>query len=125
MVSSEFLTEGFLQSCPQVSSTTHQLMEEMDHALKGVWPYDKKEDEDSYHRKNSRTDDDPHDIIQVLDSEPQQPQQSLSSSKRKSQVCCRSYLIPVACFWRRNLSIGYARDRSNDRSTHCRHNGPN
>ena len=85
MVNSGFLTEGFLRSCPQVSSTTHQLMEEMDHALKGVWPYDKKEDEDSYHRKNSRTDDDPHDIIQVLDSEPQQ-QQSLSPSKRKSQV---------------------------------------
>ena len=91
MVNSEFLTEGFLQSCPQVSSTTHQLMEEMDHALKGVWPYDKKEDEDSYHRKNSRTDDDPHDIIQVLDSEPQQQQQqqSSSSSKRKSQVHIR------------------------------------
>ena len=126
MVSSVFLTEGFLQSCPQVSSTTHQLMEEMDHALKGVWPYDKKEDEDSYHRKNSRTDDDPHDIIQVLDSQPQQ-QQASSSSKRKSQVrcSCSSYLIPFTCIWRRNLSTVHACDQSNDRSTHCRHNGPN
>ena len=116
MVNTDFLTEGFLQSCPQVSSTTHQLMEEMDHALKGVWPYDKKEDEDSYHRKNSRTDDDPHDIIQVLDSEPQQQPQSSSSSKRKSQVCCRSYPIPVACIWRCNLSSGYERDQLKDRS---------
>ena len=84
-------------------------MEEMDHALKGVWPYDKKEDEDSYHRKNSRTDDDPHDIIQVLDSEPQQ-QQSSSSSKRKSQVRCSSYSIPFTCVQRCNLSTGNARD---------------
>lgn len=50
-------------------------MDEMDQALKGVWPYDKKEDTSSYRRKSSSHED----IIETLVDESQ------STMKRKSK----------------------------------------
>lgn len=65
-------------------------MEEMDYALKGVWPYDKKEDS-SYTRRKSITPDD-HDVIEVLGSPDQ------TTLKRKTKVMHRQLSIHVWYF---------------------------
>ncbi|XP_067938509.1 serine-rich adhesin for platelets-like isoform X2 [Watersipora subatra] len=59
-----------------VSSTTHQLLDEMDQALEGVWPYDKKEDTSSYRRKSASHTD----IIDGVTDDTQ------TTMKRKSKV---------------------------------------